>query len=427
MKQIKKLVALGLALTMAASTSLTVSASEKDDGEKQVLTMMNVGTSSEQAYIDIIEGVVEKFNAENEFNVEIQTEWYEQEQYKTKLPTLMTQNEAGDIFFTWAAGFLKPYVENGRVYALNEALEADPEWGERFYDGVLQNVTYDDKVYAVPSTQTIYGVYYNKELFKKYELEVPKTWEEFISVGKTLIENGVTPLAMGGQDSWVVGFHLLLVAGGVGGSPLYDEICAGTTTWDDERFIESGKVFQELSDMGFFNSGYLGVGYNEGREVFLNGTAAMYPMGSWDTSAVLEGFGGDEDKVGVFVLPALKEEYNNTTVGQVDKIYAISENCENKEAACAFLKYLSDPEVQGQLIEKTGALPVADSNISEDKVDGLTKDLMEKLPELTMLLPMNLQFGSATGEEFNNISVAIAGGNDVEEQFKALQEYAENE
>lgn len=427
MKRAKKVVALGMAMAMTMSMGVEVFADSEKDGEKQILTMMNVGTSSEQAFIDIIEGAVAKFNAENEFNVEIQTEWYEQEQYKTKLPTLMTQNEAGDIFFAWAAGWLEPYAESGRVYALNDVLEADPEWGERFYDGVLQPVTYDEKIYAVPSTQTVCTVYYNKEIFAQNNLEVPTTWDEFMNVSKTLIDNGVAPIAMGGQDSWVVGYNMLLLAGGVGGSDLYNEICAGTTTWDDERFVETGKTFQELSDMGAFNSGYLGVGYNEGRELFLNGTAAMYPMGSWDTSAVLDGFGGDTEKIGVFFLPGKNAENDNVTVGQVDKIYAISENCENKEAACAFLKTLTDPEVQGQLIEKTGALPVADATVAEENVDALTQEILAELPNLTTLLPMNIQFGATVGEEFNNISVAIAGGNDAAEQFKALQEYAENE
>ena len=104
--------------------------------EKQVLTLMGVGTSSEQAYVDLMEDLAEEFNNTNEYNTEIQIEWYENEQYKTKLPTLMTQNEAGDIFFSWTSGWLQPYVENGKVYSISEAMEKDPEWKDRFYAGM---------------------------------------------------------------------------------------------------------------------------------------------------------------------------------------------------------------------------------------------------------------------------------------------------
>lgn len=65
------------------------------------------------------------------------------------------------------------------------------------------------------------------------------------------------------------------------------------------------------------------------------------------------------------------------------------------------------------------------SKYDEAAVDDLTKKILEKLPDLTTTLPLSLIFG-ATGEEYNNIAVSIAGGNDVKEQLKALQEYAAN-
>ena len=43
------------------------------------------------------------------------------------------------------------------------------------------------------------------------------------------------------------------------------------------------------------------------------------------------------------------------------------------------------------------------------------------------LTPMDRQFGANVGGEFNNISLAIAGGKDAKEQFTALQKYAEQE
>ena len=45
--------------------------------EKQILKLMSVGTSAEQAYIDTLTAAVDAFNADNEYNVEIQIEWYE--------------------------------------------------------------------------------------------------------------------------------------------------------------------------------------------------------------------------------------------------------------------------------------------------------------------------------------------------------------
>lgn len=398
-----------------------------ETGEKQIITMMDNGSSSEAKNMELMQGVIDRFNTQNEYNVEIQIEWYENDQYKTKLPTLMTQNNEPDIFFAWAAGWLQPYVENEKVYAIGDALDSDSEWKERFYGGVLEPTTYDGKVYALPSTQNVCTVYYSKDLFAKYNLEIPTTWEGYIKVAKTFIDNGIAPMAMGGQDSWIVGYNMLMFQNLVAGYELYEDIVAGNTNWEDERFIEIGKTFQELNDMGMFNKGYLGTDYNGARELFVNGTTAMYTMGTWDTGAVLDGFSGDSERVGAFFLPGKVTPNNNVTVGQVDKIFAVSEKCENKEAACAFLKMLSEPDVQAQFVEEVGTLPIAEAFYNEENVDPLTLEILKQLPKLTTTLPMNIQFGATIGEEYNNIAVSIAGGNDVAEQFAALQQYHDNE
>lgn len=420
----KKGLAIALAATMLATCTSTVWGGENSE-EKQILTMMSVGTSSEQAYIDLMEGLAQEFNETNEYNVEIQIEWYENEQYKTKLPTLMTQNEAADIFFAWTSGWIQPYVENGKVYSLSEAMEKDPEWKERFYSGMLDGTTFDDQVYALPSTQSLYVVYYNKEIFNNLGLTEPKTWDEFMNVCNTLKENDIIPISIGGQESWVDGFHMNLLANGLSGKALTDDMVAGTANWEDERFVEAGQLMQELVNSNIYNDGFLGLDYNGSREIFLSGKAAMYPMGTWDTSAVMESFGGDISKVGAFIFPAAKAENQNVTLSQTDKIYAVSERCENKEAACAFLKRLTDPDVQGRLVSEIGAIPVSDAEYDEAAVDALTKLILEKLPDLTTTLPISLIFG-ATGEEYNNTAVSVAGGNEVKEAFVSLQEYADN-
>ena len=430
----KRWVSVVLVISMLAAGVMTGCGGEKKteenkteggSEEKQVLTLMGVGTSSEQTYVDLMEDLAEEFNNTNEYNAEIQIEWYENEQYKTKLPTLMTQNEAGDIFFSWTSGWLQPYVENGKVYSISEAMEKDPEWKDRFYAGMLDGTTFDDQIYALPSTQSLYVVYYNKGIFSDLGLSEPETWDEFIEITKTLEQNDIVPVAIGGQEGWIAGFHMNLLANGLYGKALTDDMVDGKINWEDERFAEAGELFQDIGNSGIYNDGFLGLDYNGSRELFLSGKAAMYPMGTWDTSAIMDSFGGDITKVGAFILPAVNAENQNVTLSQTDKIYAISETCKNKEAACAFLKRLTDPDVQGRLVAEIGAIPVSEAKYDEAAVDDLTKKILEKLPDLTTTLPLSLIFG-ATGEEYNNIAVSIAGGNDGKEQLKALQEYAAN-
>lgn len=396
-------------------------------GKKQVLTLMAVGGSNEQAFVDTVTAAADRFNADNEFNAEVKLEWYENEQYKTKLATLMTQNDVTDIFFTWEAGFMKDYVESGRVYSLSDALAADPAWNDRFHDGAFSAVTFDDQVYAMPMGQAITPIYYNKTIFKDCGLTVPETWDEFLNVVKTVKDAGFVPMSMVAQDAWIPGQLMLDISGGVGGSDLYEGVVAGTAQWDDERYVKTGELMSELVEMGAFAEGFLGMSYDEGRSMFTDGKAAMYPMGTWDTSAVIAGMGGSEN-IGVFFIPAFNPEFQGVRISSVEKLFAVSEKCENKEAAVAFLKELSSDATETQYVLDCGGLPSTNVAIDPSMVDPVTLEIMEMQKQVTnALTPMDRQFGANVGGEFNNISLAIAGGKDSGEQFAALATYAAQE
>lgn len=182
-------------------------------------------------------------------------------------------------------------------------------------------------------------------------------------------------MSMPCQESWVAGNMMLELSGGVGGYELFEEISTGKTTWDDERYVESGKLFQELVEAGAFPESFLGLGYDEGMSMFKNGETAMYQMGTWVTSNLIEGLG--EENVGVFLMPAKNPEYQDVHISTLEKVFAVSESCENKEAAIAFIKTLSDPEIQEKYVLECGGIPATNVQISEDKIDSVTLKIME--------------------------------------------------
>lgn len=389
--------------------------------EKQILTLMSVGTSAEQAYMDAFMGAVDSFNANNEYNVEIQVEWQENQAYITKLTTLMTQNDVPDIFFAWGSGFLQPYVEADRVLSLTPYMEADADWANRFYGGTLSSTTYGGEVYAVPSSQTVGTVYYNKSIFESCGLTAPTTWAEFENVCNVLNDNGVTPIALGGSASWVVAYLMGMIQGGITGPDAYNGLFDGSTTWTD-TFTEPFKAYQELVELGAFSESVLGISYDEAREEFLSGSAAMYPMGTWDTAAVLGSM--SEDNVGTFFLPAKADGMQTCTVAQMDKIYAVSANCANPDAAVAFIKMLSTPEYQGKLVLDTGALPIADADTSSGTVDAITQQVIAGMPDVTSVLPTDA-FGDPISSEIMNVCVAVASGEDAAEQAAYMQDFVD--
>ena len=67
--------------------------------------------------------------------------------------------------------------------------------GERYSDfveGRWALYTHKEAIYGVESALTAVVYYYQPELFERYGVELPETWNEFVSAGRELAENGVS-------------------------------------------------------------------------------------------------------------------------------------------------------------------------------------------------------------------------------------------
>lgn len=60
-------------------------------------------------------------------------------------------------------------------------------------------VQVDSKIYTLPLYDTSIGIIYNQVIFKRYELSVPSTYEEFLEVCRVLQKNEVAPLINTGK------------------------------------------------------------------------------------------------------------------------------------------------------------------------------------------------------------------------------------
>ncbi|MDY2628479.1 MAG: extracellular solute-binding protein [Lachnospiraceae bacterium] len=395
-----------------------------DSGDGKTLTMMCVGTSADP-YLDAYKNVVETFNENNELGVTVNIEFYENEQYKTKLTTLMASNSVPDLFFTWELSYLKPFVEGGKVADLTSYLDADEEWKNSFGDGTLEQLTFNDKVYAIPTQKSLCVMFYNKKIFEENNVKVPETWDEFLKVCETLKTNGVTPMAMCGSDAWIPAQFVQQISNGIAGLDLYNGICDGSRKWNDSANVEAADELQKMVDAGYFQNGFIGMGPEESTALFKDGKAAMYFQGAWDCNTVYTGSIGED--AGVFVLPAKNPEYNNISVGSVDTSFAIAETCKNKDAAVELLKYWSSAEVEQELLYSQGRMPAGVFHIDESKLNPLFAEALEASNSQVGLTPWwDRAFGAGEGTEFNNTCVSVCGGENTQECFDALQQFAED-
>jgi raffinose/stachyose/melibiose transport system substrate-binding protein len=411
-----------------SSGTSSASTPAENNGEKIQMVFSTLTGGANEDYCTLYTEVVEEFNANNEYNVEFVVDAYVNEQYKTKIATQMASNAQGDVFFTWEAGFLKPYVQAGKVYPIGDAIDGDQEWKDRFSDtSIFGPLTYDGKIYGVPQTKQGDVMSYNTAMFAEVGAEVPTTWDEFLEVCEKLKNGGYEPLAIPCGEAWYAGqFHQQL-ANGIGGEALYNAIYVDeTTTWEDPAFIEAGERLAELAEKGYLCTNYLGMSPTEAFEAVANGNkiAMMYHI----TSGINKIKGGTaEDDIDMFLLPCNDPANKGVHVGSIGNVYCVSASAKNIEAACALVKEFSGEYVQTELQTRLGQVVVTDTEIDESQLNRLDKKGRDLLSEVTVYTPwFDRLFTGGEGPEFNNASVSILGGEDPATVMADLQQYVED-
>jgi len=112
------------------------------------------------------------------------------------------------------------------------------------YSKPFQDISRIDGAFRfVPAGFSWTGFFYNRELFERYELTPPTSWEEFEHICDTLLTYGETPVALSGQNPLytVLWFDYLNLR--LNGSDFHQDLVAGRVSFHDERV---GRVWQYL-------------------------------------------------------------------------------------------------------------------------------------------------------------------------------------
>ena len=187
-------------------------------------------------------------------------------------PTVMMMN-AGKQFGELA--------DQGLLNNLDDVAAAD-NWKKSLPADVLEAVSRDGHIYAVPvNLQTPNWLWYNKALFDKFQVQEPKTWEEFFAAADKFKAGGIIALAFGAQP-WQQ--HQLFngVLAGAGGRDLYlavfrDKDPDAPKTPEFKRVAETYAKIRDYTDPGTPNRSF-----NEAASMLITGKAAMHIMGDWE-------------------------------------------------------------------------------------------------------------------------------------------------
>lgn len=345
---------------------------------------------------------------------------YTAEDYQEKTYDEVTleraRNDMDDLYLL-NPDTIKALGEEGKLMDLS-GLES----AKNLRDVVKTANTIDGKLVAIPQEVVAYGLFINKDMFDKYEIELPETPEDFLECCRIFKENGVeTPV---GANRWWLETFVLAQA--------YAELYNGENTKEEIDALNSGEkkysdymrpgfeFLQEMIDRGYVDAkkAYVSEAIEGEGEDFLNQKTPIV-MAYWGAANTQTAYGKTDFQMLVIGFPS--------SLGQMPVVpitgFGVGVNAEHREDAMKALEVMTSDEAL-QVYTETNKVISPSKNVEVDCIPAL-KPLNDRINENVYVLGSNAEMKL---EQWGNTCLVVRqllNGSTVEEcmaEFDRLQE-----
>ncbi|WML41487.1 sugar ABC transporter substrate-binding protein [Neobacillus sp. OS1-2] len=341
---------------IGCSNNETSSSDKGDKGDKVKLTVW--GDADNQATLETSFDKINKAFMEKYPNIELD---YQYSGTLESINVALQSDTLPDLF--WVQGNkstkMAEMARNGYLLPLDE-YKMDLS---RFSEEAVEYGTVDGKLYSsLPSFIAYVTMYYNKDLFKKNKVDVPKTWEEFEKISKVLADKGVTPIAVGGNGDFDRYWMMQAMAASLGNETL-TSIVKGEENVNYTGLEKTFEAYSDFAKKGYFGKDVASIDGNGAKLAFTNGKAAMIPDGTWNNLTYQD----TPLNIGSFALPGLDGKTYAQTGPYNGNTYAISSKTKHPDEAVKYLEFLNSKEAQQIMGDETGLVPMYDDIKPKDK------------------------------------------------------------
>ncbi|HEX3026274.1 MAG TPA: extracellular solute-binding protein [Clostridia bacterium] len=296
--------------------------------------------------------VIKSFEAKHP-NVTIKMEAVGDQDIKDKL-RVMVGGTCPDIFFSWSGEFANKFVRAGKVLDFTPYFTKDSDWQNSFLQAALKRGSFNDKYYGIPMRLDLQFFIYNKKIFQNYGLSVPKTWNEFLNVCKTLKQHNVTPILFGNQQAWA-GAHYITALNSmyVPASVKSKDDAPATGSFTNENYLKALNTFKNLETSGYMNTNVNSTTFYQVREIFYTGKGGMFLDVLSDFSKYEQNMGKGNWGYFRFPIDNTGSGDQNFIVGGAD-MFMVSKQCKNPDVAVEFLKFMTNKENAANFAKTTG-------------------------------------------------------------------------
>ena len=290
---------------------------------------------------------------------------------------------------------------------------------KKFTQSVLDQIKYKGKNYTVPTGLSYYtGLTYNKKIFADNNLQIPTTWDEFITLCNTLKAKGITPISIGGKDT--AGIIMLSIVQSLypttaDKQDLAKGLYAYTVKLNEGQQLQVLQKTQQVYTFGQPN--FAGSNYSQMTSDFLTGKAAMISDGTWNVGSLRS---ANKVDFGYFPLPASNTAADNASLGgKVELSLGIPSNAKNIPAAMAWLQVFAD---NYSLFNDQAGFAPAETGVTGDPFySGIASYTKTFQPAWDTIWIPNTKAGQAAALPFNWTAVTPMGSSDAQAAADAAE------
>jgi raffinose/stachyose/melibiose transport system substrate-binding protein len=232
-------------------------------------------------------------------------------------------------------------------------------WDKKLSASLQTTAKYDargvmggDKWFGVPNYGEYVMVYYNKDLFTKYNIQVPTTLDQFQAAMDTFVRAGATPLSVGGAEypAQHIFYELALSQADRAFINSY-ELYKGKVDFHGSQLSYAANTFADWVKKGYIAKNSAGIKAEDMGVAFEQAKFPMVVSGSW-------WYGRFTNEIknfqwGTFLFPG-----NKLHPGSSGNLWVVPTKSKSKSLAYDFIDITMKPEIQN-LLGNSGGVPVA--------------------------------------------------------------------
>lgn len=291
----------------------------------------------------VTNNIVEAFNKANEGKYKVEFEAADTETHSKNMKLKAQDGTLPQIF--WIEGSeASEYSESGVLLDLTEFLDENADIKEAL-GGMEEAFKDDNGQYGLPYQCNVQGIFYNKELFDKAKVDYPTdetTYEDFVEMIKKLKESGVVPLTIGSKNSAFAMWEFNEFLARYGWEGNIDNILGGKDKFNNKELLACFEKLKGLKDAEAFPENMATIEYFDAKQLFDEGSAAMFGTGQWDCAEFDENLG---DKIGFWWGPKFTDTESNQEIAMkvpsapIGVSAAVADDEKLKEGVYEFLKF----------------------------------------------------------------------------------------